>query len=75
MPELWNRYVPTAARAPGPRARVGGPVVDMHGHVLVREAADLVRPHLAADPRASRRLRPSAVTRWRRIWRCARRKW
>ena len=51
MPELWNRYAPTAARAPGPRARVTGPVVDMHGHVLIRSAADLVRPHLAADPR------------------------
>lgn len=52
MPDIWNRYGPTAARPPGPRAQVSGPVVDMHGHVLIQEAAELVRPHLTPDPRA-----------------------
>src|SRR5579875_816520 len=52
MPDTWNRYAPTAARKPGPRARPTGPVIDMHAHVLIPAAADLVRPHLAPDPRA-----------------------
>ncbi len=53
MPEIWNRYGPTAARPPGRARPLSGPVIDMHAHVLIPPAADLVRPHLAADPRAA----------------------
>ena len=53
MPEqLWNRYGPTAARAPGKRARASSPVIDIHAHVLIPAAADLVRSHLTPDPRS-----------------------
>jgi aminocarboxymuconate-semialdehyde decarboxylase len=52
MGELWNSYDRTAAREPGARARVQGPVVDVHGHMMVEAAAEFVRPHLSPDPRA-----------------------
>jgi aminocarboxymuconate-semialdehyde decarboxylase len=47
--DLWNRYGPTAARSPGRPGRAMRPssvTIDIHSHVMVREAADLVRTHL-----------------------------
>lgn len=51
MAEIWNRYDRSAARTHGARARVQGPVVDMHGHMVVEAAAEFARPHLLPDPR------------------------
>jgi len=51
MPEFWNCYDRSAARRHAPRSRLNGPVVDMHGHMLVQAAADFVRPHFSPDPR------------------------
>ena len=52
MPQDWNRYGPTAARplglTPGRALRPQGVTIDIHSHVAVPEAADLVKPHL--DP-------------------------
>ncbi|HWE22273.1 MAG TPA: amidohydrolase family protein [Hyphomicrobiaceae bacterium] len=48
----WNRYAPTAARKHGGWGRELRPqsvTIDVHSHVGVPRAADLVRPHLAAD--------------------------
>jgi aminocarboxymuconate-semialdehyde decarboxylase len=47
----WNRYEPTAARRhgrPGREARPKSLTIDMHSHVGVPRAAELVKPHLAA---------------------------
>ena len=49
MPELWNKYGPTAARKPGKPGREVRPksvTVDIHAHVDVPEAAKFVAPHL-----------------------------
>ena len=49
----WNKYGPTAARQhgrPGRGARPRSITIDVHSHVGVPRAADLVRPHL--DPAA-----------------------
>lgn len=54
MPEIWNRYGPTAARPPGPgglalrqSGAIGaGPVIDIHAHVAAPAAAALVKGHL-----------------------------
>src|SRR5262245_52307671 len=48
----WNKYGPTAARAhgrPGREIRPQSITIDVHSHVGVPRAAELVRPHLAAD--------------------------
>ncbi len=49
MPELWNKYGPTAARKPGKPGREVRPksvTIDIHAHVDVPEAAKFVAPHL-----------------------------
>ncbi|HXW41292.1 MAG TPA: amidohydrolase family protein [Xanthobacteraceae bacterium] len=49
MPELWNKYGPTAARRhgrPGREARPQSVTVDIHSHVGVPEAAKFVEPYL-----------------------------
>jgi aminocarboxymuconate-semialdehyde decarboxylase len=49
MPELWNKYGPTAARKPGRPGREVRPksvTIDIHAHVDVPEAAKFVAPHL-----------------------------
>jgi len=49
MPELWNKYGPTAARRhgrPGREARPESVTVDIHSHVGVPEAAKFVEPYL-----------------------------
>ena len=49
MPELWNKYGPTAARRPGKAGRQARPktvTIDIHAHVDVPAAAELVAPHL-----------------------------
>jgi aminocarboxymuconate-semialdehyde decarboxylase len=46
----WNKYEPTAARRhgrPGREARPKSITVDVHSHVGVPGAAELVKPHLA----------------------------
>ncbi len=55
MAEPWNRYEPTAARAhdrPGRDVRPSSTTIDMHAHLFVPEAAELVRPHRKPDSRA-----------------------
>ncbi len=55
MAEASNRYGLTAARThgrPGKEMRPSGPTVDCHAHVMIPAAAEIVRPHLAHDPRA-----------------------
>ena len=54
----WNKYGPTAARRhgrPGREVRPKSVTVDVHSHVGVPGAAELVRPHLAgpANPLAT----------------------
>jgi aminocarboxymuconate-semialdehyde decarboxylase len=50
MAEIWNKYTLTAARAHDPakidprRPRSG--IIDIHSHVLIEAAAELVKPHL-----------------------------
>src|SRR5262245_21489267 len=47
----WNKYAPTAARShgrPGREARPQSVTIDVHSHVGVPRAAELVKPHL--DP-------------------------
>jgi aminocarboxymuconate-semialdehyde decarboxylase len=54
MADAWNRYERTAARQHGRWGREIRPTsvtIDMHAHMLVQEAADFVRPHVAPDPR------------------------
>ena len=49
MPELWNKYGPTAARRHGRSGREARPesvTVDIHSHVGVPEAAKFVEPYL-----------------------------
>ena len=49
MPNDWNRYGPTAARPAGTPGRTTRPqsiTVDLHAHVAVPRAAELVKPHL-----------------------------
>ena len=51
MADMWNKYQPTAARKrgrPGRETRPKTITVDMHAHVAVPRAAELVKPHL--DP-------------------------
>jgi aminocarboxymuconate-semialdehyde decarboxylase len=57
MSEIWNKYAPTAARAAARdsarRPRSG--TIDIHSHMFVTAAGDLVKPHLVprndgADP-------------------------
>jgi aminocarboxymuconate-semialdehyde decarboxylase len=48
MPELWNKYGPTAARRHGKSGREARPqsvTVDIHSHVAVPKAAKFVEPH------------------------------
>src|SRR5262245_32771504 len=48
----WNQYGPTAARThgrPGRELRPQSITIDVHSHVGVARAAELVRPHLAPD--------------------------
>ncbi len=52
---LWNKYEPTAARThgrPGREVRPKSITIDVHSHVHVPRAAELVKPHLqpAAAP-------------------------
>ena len=47
----WNKYGPTAARRHGPPGREVRPsnvTIDVHSHVGVPRAAELVKPHLQA---------------------------
>jgi aminocarboxymuconate-semialdehyde decarboxylase len=47
----WNKYAPTAARThgrPGREVRPRSPTIDIHAHVGVPAAAEIVKPHL--DP-------------------------
>src|SRR5205823_11655958 len=49
MSNDWNRYGPTAARPQGKPGRTLRPqslTVDLHSHVAVPRAAELVKPHL-----------------------------
>ncbi len=49
MPELWNKYGPTAARKHGKSGRAVRPktvTIDIHAHVDVPAAAAFVAPHL-----------------------------
>jgi aminocarboxymuconate-semialdehyde decarboxylase len=49
MAEIWSKYGPTAARTHAPssvRRAVTG-TVDIHSHIVVQAAADLVAPHLS----------------------------
>jgi aminocarboxymuconate-semialdehyde decarboxylase len=55
MTDQINRYGLTAARQhgrPGREIRPASLTVDAHAHMLVREAAEFVRPHLPPDPQA-----------------------
>ena len=48
----WNKYEPTAARKhglPGRETRPRSITIDVHSHVGVPRAAELVKPHLAPD--------------------------
>ena len=48
----WNKYEPTAARRhgkPGREIRPKSRTIDIHSHVGVPRAAELVKPHLALD--------------------------
>ncbi len=50
MSDIWNKYVPTAARAhgkPGREIRPKSVTIDIHSHVAVPAAAAFVEPHLA----------------------------
>lgn len=54
----WNKYGPTAARSHGrrgPQVRPKSVTVDVHSHVAVLRAAELVKPYLAtaANPLAA----------------------
>jgi aminocarboxymuconate-semialdehyde decarboxylase len=56
MSEPTTRFGLTAARTHGRSGRETRPpglTVDIHSHVLVPAAADLVRPHMKPDPRSS----------------------
>ena len=49
MADMWNKYEPTAARKrgkPGREIRPKSLTVDMHAHIAVPRAAELVKPHL-----------------------------
>lgn len=49
MPDQWNKYDLTAARPHGKRGRDIRPkstTVDLHAHVAVPRAAEIVKPHL-----------------------------
>ncbi|MGQ7790854.1 amidohydrolase family protein [Faunimonas sp. B44] len=49
MADIWNHYGPTAARThgrPGRETRPKSTTVDVHSHIAVPEAAELVKPHL-----------------------------
>jgi len=48
MSDIWNKYAPTQARAvPASSARrPRSGTIDIHSHMVVPAAADLVRPHL-----------------------------
>src|ERR1700678_2443159 len=52
MSQDWNRYAPTAARPqgakPGREVRPQSITIDIHSHIAVQQAAELVKPHL--DP-------------------------
>jgi aminocarboxymuconate-semialdehyde decarboxylase len=54
MPQDWNRYGPTAARpqgaTPGRAMRPQSVTIDIHSHIAIPQAAELVKPHL--DPAA-----------------------
>jgi aminocarboxymuconate-semialdehyde decarboxylase len=49
MPEQWNKYGPTAARKhgkPGREVRPKSLTVDIHAHVVIPRAFEVVKPHL-----------------------------
>ena len=51
MADMWNKYEPTAARKrgkPGRETRPKSLTVDMHAHIAIPEAAELVKGRL--DP-------------------------
>jgi aminocarboxymuconate-semialdehyde decarboxylase len=51
MPDMWNKYEPTVARKAGRKGRDIRPkstTIDIHSHVAVPRAAEMVKPHL--DP-------------------------
>src|ERR1700690_708942 len=52
MSQDWNRYAPTAARPqgakPGREVRPQSITIDIHSHIAIPQAAELVKPHL--DP-------------------------
>lgn len=49
MSEIWSKYAPTAARrhVPSSRSRPRVGTIDIHSHVIMPAAAELVAPHLA----------------------------
>jgi aminocarboxymuconate-semialdehyde decarboxylase len=52
MPNSWNKYGPTAARAhdkPGRATRPQSVTIDIHSHVAVPAAAEYVKPYLEAS--------------------------
>jgi aminocarboxymuconate-semialdehyde decarboxylase len=55
MPHDWNRYGPSAARPqgakPGREMRPQSITIDIHSHIAIPEAAELVKPYL--DPATS----------------------
>ncbi|HQT76403.1 MAG: hypothetical protein B7Z80_18020 [Rhodospirillales bacterium 20-64-7] len=56
MADPNNRYDLTAARThgrPGRETRPKSLTIDMHAHVQIEAAAEMVRPHLTPDPRAA----------------------
>ena len=49
MADMWNKYEPTAARKrgkPGRETRPKSPTVDMHAHVVIPRAFELVKGRL-----------------------------
>ena len=70
--QQWNKYGPTAARAhgkPGRETRPKSITIDIHAHVGVGAAAEIVKPHLdlRTVPLASVADRASC-TRLERAW-------
>jgi aminocarboxymuconate-semialdehyde decarboxylase len=60
----WNKYEPTAARThgkPGHDARPKSLTIDVHSHVGVPRAAEMVKPHLAPDSMALVRFADAAT--------------
>src|SRR5581483_637430 len=52
MADLWNKYEPTAARKrgrPGRETRPKSITIDLHAHVAIPRASEIVAPHLKSS--------------------------